>query len=177
MNNKKISKYLSLVLRHKLELANLQLNNQGWALIDDLTNNSHEHALSLELIQSIVDANDKQRFAISEDGKMIRANQGHSIDVDLALEATIPPDILFHGTASRFIESIKETGLIKGQRHHVHLTESKDTAMRVGRRYGKAILLGIDAKAMRMQGVKFYKTQNQVWLVEHVPPEKLQFDL
>ncbi|KZN64697.1 hypothetical protein N473_12970 [Pseudoalteromonas luteoviolacea CPMOR-1] len=177
MNNKKISKYLSLVLRHKPELANLQLNSQGWACINDLINNSHEHSLSLELIQSIVDSNDKQRFVISEDGTMIRANQGHSIEVDLALEAAIPPNILFHGTASRFIESIKGIGLVKGQRHHVHLTQSTDTALKVGGRYGKPVLLGIDAKTMHVQGAQFYKTQNNVWLVDHVPFKYLNFDL
>ncbi|MDK2595372.1 RNA 2'-phosphotransferase [Pseudoalteromonas obscura] len=176
MKNKKISKYLSLILRHKPELANVQLDAQGWVQIEELIENSKDFSLSYELIQSIVNSNDKQRFAISEDGKKIRANQGHSVQVELGLAPITPPDILYHGTATRFMRSIKQSGLIKGERHHVHLTESKQTAIAVGERYGNAVLLGIKANSMFQLGAKFYKTQNNVWLVDHVPADKLLFD-
>ncbi|KZN55802.1 RNA 2'-phosphotransferase [Pseudoalteromonas luteoviolacea] len=128
MENKKISKYLSLILRHQPELINLELDSHGWADINTLILNTKKYTLTPELINDLVKDNDKRRFAISDDGKKIRANQGHSIQIDLGLTAIQPPKVLYHGTASRFLQSIHSKGLLKGERHHVHLTESAATA-------------------------------------------------
>ncbi|KZN52173.1 hypothetical protein N474_23445 [Pseudoalteromonas luteoviolacea CPMOR-2] len=176
MENKKLSKYLSLILRHQPELINLELDPQGWANISELISKTNKFTLTSELIAGIVQSNDKQRFAISEDGKKIRANQGHSIQVDLGLVPSNPPKSLYHGTATRFLDSIKSKGLLKGDRHHVHLTESAETARTVGSRYGSAVILTIDSELMHQQGAQFYKTKNDVWLVEHVPADKIVND-
>ncbi|KZN67475.1 RNA 2'-phosphotransferase [Pseudoalteromonas luteoviolacea] len=173
MENKKISKYLSLILRHQPQLINLELDSHGWADTNTLILNTKKYTLTPELIYDLVRGNDKQRFAISDDGKKIRANQGHSIQIDLDLTAIQPPKVLYHGTASRFLQSIHAKGLLKGERHHVHLTESADTARMVGSRYGSAVILTIDSELMHQQGAQFYKTKNDVWLVEYVPADKI----
>jgi len=170
---KKLSKFLSLILRHKPEHIGLELDDHGWALIDDLLDKAGNPELTRELLYEIVTTNDKQRFIISEDGSRIRANQGHSIKVDLGLQELKPPNILYHGTADRFVDSIFEKGLIKKQRHHVHLSEQIKTAEAVGKRYGKLVLLKIDAEKMYSKGFKFYKSENEVWLVDTVPSEYL----
>ena len=126
------------------------------------------------LLAEVVRSSDKQRFAFSADGLRIRANQGHSIDVALGLEAAMPPDVLFHGTASRVLAAILSTGLDKRQRHHVHLTHDLATAMAVGRRYGAPVVLEIDAARMHADGHAFHRSANGVWLVEHVPPACLK---
>lgn len=168
---KRVSKYFSYLLRHKPDSIGLELDEQGWALIDDLIAKTTDFELSRELLDIVVETNDKQRFAVSTDGSMIRANQGHSIEVDLALENLNPPAELFHGTAQRFLQSIEKEGLNKQKRHHVHLTESVAVARAVGARYGKVVLLRIDSKKMKEKGFKFYRTANNVWLVEHIPYE------
>jgi len=169
------SKFLSLILRHKPETIGLTLDDNGWAAIDELITKANTHArdiqLSQALIQEIVASNDKQRFALSADGLKIRANQGHSLKVDLELAAKTAPAILYHGTASRFLPSIKEQGLIPGQRQHVHLSENIATARQVGQRYGKAVILLLDTRAMTARGHKFYQAENGVWLTDAVPPE------
>lgn len=177
-NNKhltSISKFLSLVLRHQPQKIGLQPDSAGWVRIDELQARAAAHGktISRALLQQVVESNDKQRFAISENGLSIRANQGHSIAVDLALAPAAPPARLLHGTASRFLEAILQQGLDKRQRHHVHLTTDEAIARSVGQRYGTVVLLAIDAASMHKDGHVFYESENHVWLTDHVPPRYL----
>ena len=169
LNN--ISKYFSYLLRHDPESVGLSLDENGWASIDELIEKTVDFKLNRDLIEIVVGTNDKKRFSISYDGLQIRANQGHSIDVDLELTPIQPPQFLVHGTAERFVEAIRVQGLNKMQRHHVHLSESKAVAENVGSRYGKFVLLNISAKEMFDDGFKFYKSANNVWLVDSVSPK------
>lgn len=165
-NIKKISKFLSLILRHKPETINLKLDENGWADVDELIAKSKNIKLTKELINEVVRDNDKQRFIIEEN--KIRANQGHSIEVDLELKAVTPPDILYHGTATRFLDSIMQTGLSKQARQHVHLSQELETATAVGKRHGKLVILEVDAKKMFDEGFEFYLSENGVWLTDVV---------
>jgi putative RNA 2'-phosphotransferase len=171
-----ISKLLSLVLRHKPDTIGITLNEQGWTDVDILLQqlNKHGHRVTLSMLQQVVETNTKKRFSFNEDGRRIKANQGHSVEVELALEAKEPPSILYHGTAERSLDSIMKTGLDRRERHHVHLSENKDTAIDVGRRYGKPVLLVIDSNEMYKDGYQFYVTANNVWLTDHVPVKYLQ---
>ncbi|GAB1266729.1 RNA 2'-phosphotransferase [Aurantivibrio infirmus] len=168
-NLKNISKYLSFILRHKPDDIGLELDESGWASIAELIEKSNKYNISREILDIVVETNDKQRFAIDSKNNRIRANQGHSIDVELSLTAVEPPDYLLHGTATRFEQSIMSNGLSKQKRHHVHLSASESVAKAVGSRYGKPVLLKVDSKAMHSQGHEFYKTANNVWLVSEVP--------
>src|SRR5882762_8670412 len=148
MNEKeknKISRFLSLILRHKPGEIGLQLDEHGWADITELMAKAGRHGktFSVRDLEEIVVTNDKQRFAFNDDKSRIRASQGHSIDVELQLEVTVPPDILFHGTVERFLPAIREKGLLKMNRHHVHMSRDRMTAERVGERRGEAIILTI----------------------------------
>jgi len=174
-NLKKVSKRLSLVLRHKPEAIGLKLDSGGWADVTELLDclGSHGLSVSRELLDEVVRMNDKQRFRFSEDRTQICANQGHSLEVDFDLKEEEPPEVLYHGTASRFMESIFKTGLTRQQRHHVHLTEDVVMTMKVGARRGKPVLLEIRAKEMSEAGYQFYKTANNVWLTDSVPVEFL----
>lgn len=171
---KTISKYLSFILRHKPDEIGLELDDAGWGSIDELIRKTSGFELTLDLIRVVVETNDKQRFSISDDGLKIRANQGHSIEIDLGLVAIEPPDILLHGTAERSWPNIELEGLDKRNRHHVHLTESAIVANSVGARYGKPLLLEISAKRMVDEGYSFFRSANNVWLVESVPPQYLK---
>ena len=174
----KISKFLSKVLRHEPEMIGLTLDAQGWTDIDELLLKAagHRQRISRDLLDRIVSENEKQRFAISPDGLRIRANQGHSVSVDLALESQQPPELLYHGTPTPFVDSIRKQGLIKGKRHHVHLSPDTDTAKKVGERRGKAVILTVQANAMFQAGFEFYCSENGVWLTDHVPPQFIEFD-
>ena len=171
-----ISKFISLVLRHEPERIGLTLDPEGWASVEDLLAKAAAagRAFSRDCLQEIVETSDKQRFALSEDGLRIRANQGHSIEVELGLPVVAPPDVLYHGTATRFSEAILRSGLERRARHHVHLTQDIDTAVSVGQRYGAPVILRIDARRMAEQGHEFRCSANGVWLVDHVPPEFLE---
>ncbi|MGD1848052.1 MAG: RNA 2'-phosphotransferase [Salibacteraceae bacterium] len=175
---KRSSKFLSLVLRHQPEKIGLQLSSDGWAEVDPLLDKMQQAGLeiNLELLQKVVSENDKQRFTFNENQTRIRANQGHSISVDLQLAPALPPDLLFHGTADRFWSSIQVEGLTKRSRQHVHLSADRETASKVGRRHGKLLLLLIDAVAMHQQGHLFYQSKNGVWLTRAVPPQFLSID-
>ena len=166
------SKFLSLILRHQPEKIGLSLDANGWASIDDLLRLSAAKGkpLTRALIEKVVETNDKQRFVFNEDRSMIRANQGHSVSVDLGLAPVTPPPVLFHGTATRFLDSIEKQGLLKGNRQHVHLSPDEGTAVKVGQRHGKPVVLKIAAGKMQIDGHKFYRSANGVWLVDHVPP-------
>lgn len=177
MNVIKASKFMSMVLRHKPEEIGIQLDSGGWADIDELIRLANQNGvgLSRDLVVQVVSTSDKQRFITSVDGVRIRANQGHSISVDLDLTPRVPPDVLFHGTASRFIESIRVQGLLKGQRHHVHLSTDEATALKVGQRHGHPIVLKIFARRMHEAGSSFFLSENGVWLVDHVPVSEIDF--
>lgn len=173
---KQISKKLSLLLRHKPELYHLELDAQGWCEVDALLAAFRKNGQLLDrlTLEAVVAQNDKQRFAFSPDGTRIRANQGHSIAVQLEYTAQEPPAVLFHGTATRFLSSIYEKGLLKQQRHHVHLSPDVETASKVGVRHGKLAMLKVDAARMFMDGHQFFRSDNGVWLTEQVPPAYLQ---
>jgi len=170
-----LSKFLSLVLRHEPQRIGLVLDQAGWVGIDDLLQKSEAAGkpLSREQLQQIVDSSDKQRFAISADGQRIRANQGHSVDVDLGLAPALPPPHLFHGTATRFLDAILRDGLQRRERHHVHLSARQDTAAAVGERHGQLALLEVDAAAMQADGHRFFCSANGVWLTDAVPARYL----
>lgn len=171
--HKKISKFLSYILRHKPEAIGLTLDEQGWANIDELISKANDSgeisALNRGLLQEVVDTSDKKRFIISEDGQCIRANQGHSINVDLQLKPVTPPEFLYHGTATRFLDSILKEGLKPQQRQHVHLSTDVETATAVGQRYGKPVILKIKALLMHEQGFVFYRSENGIWLTASIP--------
>ena len=173
----RVSKFLSLVLRHKPEKAGLALDREGWVSVSRLLEASEAHGLRLtpDELREVVRANDKQRFSFSPDGLNIRANQGHSVKVELGYEPLEPPPILYHGTAERFIQSIRQQGLLRGRRHHVHLSEQEATAAAVGRRYGRPVILKIASGAMHADGHPFFRSANGVWLTEHVPVRYITF--
>lgn len=179
MKDKEISKYLSLILRHKPEHIDLILNAEGWCDIDTLIEKSkatREIILDREIIKLIVKDSDKKRFQISDDGLNIRAIQGHSTDtVNRNFQRLVPPLYLFHGTAQRFISSIKEQGLIPRGRKYVHLTENKQIALSVGKRYGKPELLIINSFQMHNEGIEFFQAENNVWLVKDIPIKFITF--
>ncbi len=168
----KISKFLSYVLRHKPESIGLTLNNNGWASVAEILNNRKLH-FSLEELKFVVENNEKNRFSLNEDFSLIKANQGHSVDIKLEFQQIVPPDILYHGTAQHLLASIQEKGLDKRQRHHVHLSIDIKTASNVGKRHGKLIILAIDAKKMHQEGYQFYISDNNVYLVEEIPAKYL----
>lgn len=168
----KISKHLSYVLRHKPESIGLYLDPQGWASIEDLISKT-DFPLNYKVLKETVEQNDKKRFSISDDGSYIRANQGHSTNIDLGLRPIEPPYILFHGTADRFLDSIMKKGLLPQQRHHVHLSTNIQTAKKVGQRHGNPIILTIKSKNMHDQGFEFFLSTNEVWLCKEVPPKFL----
>jgi putative RNA 2'-phosphotransferase len=173
-----ISKFLSLVLRHDPHAVGMELDDEGWLEIHQLIANANQRGknLSLDLLHEVVATNDKKRFALSDDGLRIRASQGHSVSgVDLQLAETTPPPMLYHGTVSVFLESIRATGLQKRSRNHVHLSADEATATKVGSRRGKPIILRVDAAAMHQAGLRFYLSANDVWLVDAVPTLYLTF--
>jgi putative RNA 2'-phosphotransferase len=172
----KLSKFLSLVLRHKPEEIGLTLDEQGWAEVDELIRlmNVQGNRLTRPLLEQVVAENDKQRFGFSDDGLRIRANQGHSLKIDLALEPLAPPEVLFHGTATRFLSAIMTAGLLPRSRQHVHLSHDPETAIRVGQRHGQPVVLTVAAQSMHRAGYQFFQSQNGVWLTAKVPPKFLQ---
>lgn len=171
------SRFLSLILRHKPEVAGLELDESGWCGVEALLKGcaSRGHRISREELDAIVAENDKKRFEFSNDGKRIRARQGHSIEIDLKYEPKSPPEILYHGTATRFLDPIQKMGLIKGSRQHVHLSILSGTALEVGERHGKPVAIPVRAGEMHRAGILFYLTPNEVWLVDSVPPHYLCF--
>lgn len=172
-----ISKFLSYVLRHAPHAIGITLDREGWASIHALIDAARKTGRKLDeaLIHLVVAESEKKRFAISEDGLRIRAVQGHSTQsVSIAHTEQTPPEFLFHGTATRFIEAIEKEGLKAGRRHHVHLSADADTAISVGKRHGKPIVLTVCAGKMHRQGVNFFQADNGVWLVDKVPFEFIE---
>jgi putative RNA 2'-phosphotransferase len=178
MNEKettKISKFLSLVLRHQPKQIGLVLDEQGWTSVTDLIDKSTNSGvgLSVDILKHIVETNSKKRFAFSEDGLKIRANQGHSIEIELGYQPNTPPPILYHGTSAKSVEAIMQTGIEKRNRHHVHLSPDQATAISVGGRHGKPVVLEIQTGRMHTDGFIFYMSDNGVWLVDEVPAKYL----
>lgn len=173
----KLSKFLSFILRHNPGSIGLNLDSNGWAGIYDLIIKARQNNtnISLEDIEYIAATCNKQRFEFSDDKKKIRACQGHSINIDLDLKPVSPPDILYHGTAEKTVPYIKNSGIIKMNRDHVHLSQDFVTATNVGNRHGKPTVLHIDAKKMNEHGMTFYLSTNGVWLTDFVPKEYIIF--
>ena len=173
----RISKFLSLVLRHEPEKAGLTLDPNGWVGVDEMLAGAARAGvrISPEVLRTVVETNDKKRFAFSEDGLRIRASQGHSVEVDLDLAPVVPPEVLYHGTATRFLDSIRAQGLLRQERRHVHLSGDEATAVKVGSRHGKPVVLRVRAGAMHSDGHLFFLSANGVWLTETVPPAYLEF--
>jgi putative RNA 2'-phosphotransferase len=166
------SKLLSLVLRHEPQHIGITLDSAGWVAVDELLAAVNQAGIPLTraLLQRVVDENDKQRFRFSDDGLRIRASQGHSVEVELALPPKTPPELLYHGTATRFLDSIRQQGLLAQSRQQVHLSADHDTAVNVGQRHGKPVVLTVKSGAMHSTGHLFYQADNGVWLTDHVPP-------
>lgn len=177
-DHRQASKFLSLLLRHEPERIGITLDEGGWTDVDDLLDALHAHGVELTRaeLDQIVASSDKQRFALSADGTRIRANQGHSVQVELGLPSLTPPDVLYHGTVDVALPGIRAQGLLKGQRHHVHLSADIETAKKVGGRRGKPVVLAIKAKEMAAAGHSFLRSENGVWLVDHVPVAYLELD-
>ncbi len=173
----KLSKLLAYVLRHHPEEFDLTLDDAGWTSVDELVIalRSRRPGLTSDDVYRVVHENDKQRFALSPDGHLIRANQGHSIEVDLTLPPQTPPEILYHGTVARFLDAIRSQGLLKGQSQHVHLSANLDVARSVGSRRGKPLVLVVRAGQMSKDGKLFYLSANGVWLTDYVPARYLDF--
>ncbi|ADB40036.1 RNA 2'-phosphotransferase [Spirosoma linguale] len=175
---KRISKLLSLALRHKPETTGIILDKNGWTDVDLLIAKlqAQSYPVNFEQLCYIVDTNNKSRFAFNNDKSKIRANQGHSVEVDLGYMTEEPPHFLYHGTATRFINQIIIEGLKKMSRHHVHLSADELTALRVGERHGEPIVLTVKAKEMAANGHVFHRSENGIWLTDFVPPSYLIYE-
>ncbi|UOG77190.1 RNA 2'-phosphotransferase [Hymenobacter tibetensis] len=172
----RLSKFLSLHLRHKPEALGLSLAEGGWVGVEELLTalTRHGQPLTRAELEELVATSDKQRFAFDAAGTRIRAQQGHSVPVDLGLMPALPPAELYHGTVPTALTAIWREGLRSMKRHHVHLSPNVDTARRVGNRRGPAVVLVVDAAALAEAGFVFYVSGNGVWLTDHVPPEYLR---
>lgn len=173
-DNTGTSKFISRILRHHPESIGIQLDEHGWARADELIAGiAKTRKFDMEILEEIVRTDSKQRYSFNENKTLIRANQGHSILVDVELEQKIPPNILWHGTGEKYVESINQIGLIPKSRLYVHLSKDIDTARTVGRRHGKPVIYRIDAKSMSADGYLFYLSANGVWLTKEVPVQYL----
>jgi putative RNA 2'-phosphotransferase len=174
---KRISKFLSLVLRHQPDTIGITLDDNGWTDVQELLArmNSNRHAITLNQLQEVVATNDKKRFSFSEDGTKIRASQGHSVNVSLGLDPVTPPEYLYHGTIAGFLQSIRKDGLQKMSRQHLHLSRDKQTAVTVGSRRGIPVILTIRTGQMHKDGFQFYLSDNGVWLTDNVPAAYIEF--
>ena len=166
------SKFLSLILRHKPETVGISLDEHGWANVQELLNGMNKTTtIDMEMLEKIVAEDEKKRYSFNSDKMMIRANQGHSIQVDVELKKENPPDILWHGTGQKYVDSIDKDGLIAKSRLYVHLSTDYDMAKKVGSRHGKPVVYLVDAGRMVKDGFEFFLSENGVWLTKHVPTE------
>ncbi|RDV16860.1 RNA 2'-phosphotransferase [Pontibacter diazotrophicus] len=167
----RLSKFLSHVLRHRPEKLDITLDEQGWADVDFLIRQMNRKGLAVtpEMLQHVVETNNKKRFAFDDNRTKIRANQGHSVAVELCYTAQTPPPMLYHGTSKKHLQAILASGLEKRKRHHVHLSTDVATALQVGRRHGEAVVLCINTAGMHSDGFQFFESENKVWLTEQVP--------
>ena len=174
---KETSKFISLILRHKPETIGISLDEHGWADVRDLLsgiNASDGHHLDMDLLEEIVRTDEKQRYSFNDDHTLIRANQGHSIPVDVELAEKDPPAVLYHGTGDKYVPSINVQGLIPKSRLYVHLSSDIETAKKVGSRHGRPVIYTVNCKAMAEDGYKFYLSRNGVWLTKEVPVRYLE---
>ena len=174
---KNTGKFISLVLRHKPDVIGLTLDEHGWADVQKLIagiNQSGDHVLDMEILEEIVRSDEKQRYSFNDDHTLIRANQGHSIPVDVELEEKTPPDILWHGTGEKYVVSIDAQGLIPKSRLYVHLSSDRETARKVGSRHGRPVIYDIDCRQMAADGYRFFESANHVWLTKEVPVRYLK---
>ena len=175
MSDKETSKYISLILRHKPQVIGISLDEHGWANVSELIHGvSKTHPMNMEILECIVAEDDKQRYSFNEDKTLIRANQGHSIPVDVELEEVVPPEILYHGTGEKYAASIESQGLIPKSRLYVHLSGDEDTACKVGMRHGKPVIYVVKSGDMYRDGITFYRSVNGVWLTKAVPAKYLE---
>lgn len=175
MSLKDISKFMSLILRHKPETIGIELDEHGWANVDEFIDGiAKTRTFNMQILEEIVRTDDKQRYSFNEDKTLIRANQGHSIPVDVELEECVPPEFLYHGTGEKYVESIDKTGLIRKSRLYVHLSKDADTAVKVGKRHGRPVLYRVCSGKMQEDGFSFYLSKNGVWLTKEVPVQYLQ---
>ena len=174
LNN--ISKYMSLILRHKLDVIGIELDEHGWANVNDLISGIEKdnHGFNFELLEEIVRSDSKQRYSFNDDKSLIRANQGHSVNVDVELKEKEPPEYLYHGTVEKYVKSINQDGLIPKSRLYVHLSKDIKTAENVGKRHGKEVVYCIDSRQMYRDGYKFYLSENGVWLTKEAPVKYLE---
>lgn len=169
---KKMSVFISLILRHKPDVIGISLDSHGWAKTNELIdgiNKTGQYTIDLHTLEEIVRTDEKQRYSFNEDHTMIRANQGHSIPVDVDLQEAAPPDVLYHGTGCQYVPAIRDEGLCAKSRLYVHLSKDIETAVKVGRRHGKPHVFQVAASEMYRQGYHFYLSVNGVWLTKHVP--------
>ena len=170
-----ISKYMSLILRHKPQAIGIALDEHGWANVNELiVGISKTYEFDMEMLEEIVRTDNKQRYSFNEDKTLIRANQGHSIPVDVELEEKTPPDILWHGTGEKYVASIDAQGLIPKSRLYVHLSSDRETAKKVGSRHGRPVIYEIDCRQMAADGYRFFESANHVWLTKEVPVRYLR---
>lgn len=165
-----LGKFISLILRHKPQVIGITLDQNGWADTQELLAgiNASGRYIDMEILERIVRKNNKKRYSFNEDKSRIRANQGHSISVNVEMKEMTPPDELYHGTADRFLDSIREKGILKMNRQYVHLSADAETAKAVGKRHGKPIVLVIDTKKMAEDGYTFWLSDNGVWQSEDI---------
>ena len=177
MSLKGTSKFISLILRHKPEAIGISLDEHGWANVDELIAGvSRTQPIDMATLERIVAEDEKQRYSFNEDKTLIRANQGHSIPVDVELEEVEPPEILYHGTGEKYVASIDDQGLIPKSRLYVHLSPDEDTAKKVGQRHGQTAIYTVPSGEMHKDGISFYRSVNGVWLVKAVPVKYLAKD-
>lgn len=171
----KLSVFISLVLRHKPDAAGIELDEYGWANVDELIEGTKltGRKIDIDILEEIVATDEKGRYSFSEDKSLIRANQGHSIPVDVELREQEPPEFLYHGTAERFLEDIQAEGLKPMSRLYVHLSEDVETATKVGKRHGKPVVLKVHSGEMFKESNRFYLSENGVWLTEFIPTRYL----
>ena len=175
MGLKETSKYMSLILRHKPETIGITLDEHGWADVNELIAGiARTHDFNRDILEEIVRTDEKQRYSFNDDKTLIRANQGHSIPVDVELEEVEPPDYLWHGSAVKYEASIDEQGLIPKSRLYVHLSKDRETAFKVGQRHGKPVIYRVKSGDMQKAGYRFFMSKNGVWLTKRVPPEYLE---
>ena len=175
MAHTRTSRYISLILRHKPETIGITLDEHGWASVDELIAGvSRTHPLTMESLEEIVRTDEKQRYSFNGDKTLIRANQGHSVPVDVELPVAEPPEYLYHGTGQKYVKSIDRTGLVPKGRLYVHLSKDCETAVKVGMRHGVPAVLKVDARSMVRDGAMFYLSENGVWLAERVPVKYLE---
>lgn len=173
----RISKFISMILRHRPEVIGITLDEHGWANVDELVEGINKNeAFSKATLEKIVKTDKKQRYSFSQDKTLIRANQGHSIPVDVELEKKEPPKVLYHGTGSRFVKSIQEQGLLPMERLYVHLSTDVETATNVGKRHGTPVIFKVNAEQMQKDGYDFFQSVNGVWLTKEVPTKYLELN-